>query len=148
MLGTILGCGSIGASPSRGRPTKDEVTRITEEKASKRLLRVLISETAYLIWLLRCKAVIGGRNSGGDTVKTRWTAQISERRMMDYLTATRLSRSKTHKRTLHNTWKYVQLQGSNRQQRPHTTNEGDDQEVNQSEGPIIAHTGDHEVFSG
>jgi ribonuclease HI len=146
-LGTILGCGSIGASPIRGRPTKDEATKISE-KASRRLLRVLISETAYLIWLLRCEAVIGGRSSGGDAVRTHWTVQILERRMMDYLTATRLSRNKTHKITLHNTWKYVHLQGENRQRRPHVANEGDDQETNQTGGTTIAHTGDHEVFSG
>jgi ribonuclease HI len=58
-LGTILGCRSIGVPQSRGRPTKEEAAKIAEDKAGKRLLRVLVSETAYLIWLLQCEAVVG-----------------------------------------------------------------------------------------
>jgi hypothetical protein len=147
-LGTILGCGSTGSPMSDGRPTKEEATKITEEKAGKRLLRVLVSETAYLIWLLRCESVIGERNSGEDAAKTRWRAQISERRMVDYLTATRLSRSKVHSMTLHNTWKYINIQDEQGPRQLRTTNTCDSHMVNQSGGTNIARTGEHEVFSG
>jgi ribonuclease HI len=147
-LGTILGCGSIGAPQSRGRPTKEEAAKIAEDKAGKRLLRVLVSETAYLIWLLRCEAVIGERGSGEDAARTRWRAQILERRMIDYLTATRLSRSKTRSMILHNTWKHVNMQGEREQRLLQTPNTSDSQEANHPNIPNIAHTGEHEVFSG
>jgi hypothetical protein len=147
-LGTILGCGSLGASPSKGKPTKEVATKIAEEKAERRLLRILISETAYLIWLLRCEAVVGERNSSGDAVRTRWKAQIVERRMTDYLTATRLSRSKAFTKALHNTWKYVQIRGEKGQQQPQSQNTDENREASRQTRPNITRTGEYEVFSG
>jgi hypothetical protein len=113
-----------------------------------RLLRIIISETAYLIWLLRCEAVIGKRNSSDEAVKTRWKAQIAERRMTDHLTATRLSRSKAFTKALHNTWKYVHIQGERGQRQPQSQDTDGSREASRPTVPNITHTGEYEVFSG
>ena len=59
-LGTILGCGSITLK-SENRP--EDTHGRHENKTLKgptRLLQIILSESAYLIWTLRCERVIQG----------------------------------------------------------------------------------------
>ncbi|KAI0650459.1 hypothetical protein C8Q79DRAFT_901358 [Trametes meyenii] len=52
-----------------------------------RLARICITETAYLVWVLRCERVIGGRQGEeehvGGEVRNRWLAAINRRFEMD-----------------------------------------------------------------
>ncbi|EIN12318.1 RnaseH-domain-containing protein, partial [Punctularia strigosozonata HHB-11173 SS5] len=57
-FGTVLGCGSIGQSPRHGQPGEGEVGTLNVDSARRRLMRILISETAYMIWVMRCESVI------------------------------------------------------------------------------------------
>ncbi|KAF8132768.1 hypothetical protein EV363DRAFT_1162952 [Boletus edulis] len=48
-----------------------------------RLKRILVSETAHLIWVIRCERVIGGKRHPPSTIETRWTNKINARLEID-----------------------------------------------------------------
>lgn len=99
-LGTILGASMIGFGddtlPKKGGPD--------------RLYRILISETAYLIWKLRCERVI---QHGGDPdryrssieIAHRWTAALNTRLTLDrQMTRFGLSKRALKKNIVKSTW--------------------------------------------
>ena len=51
-LGTILGCGGITLYPNRQRRNNQRQRRKTAHKGPTRLLQILLSESAYMIWVL------------------------------------------------------------------------------------------------
>ncbi|KAF8548017.1 hypothetical protein OG21DRAFT_1423825, partial [Imleria badia] len=53
------------------------------ERAYTRLLRILISESAHLIWALRCERVISERSHSATDIRTRWTNKINLRINID-----------------------------------------------------------------
>ncbi|KAH9988298.1 hypothetical protein BJV77DRAFT_1022364 [Russula vinacea] len=70
-LGTILGCGSIALI---NPPNLDEEGN--QERRSNsgavRLLQILLTESAHLIWVLRCERVIQQKNHNANEITTRW----------------------------------------------------------------------------
>ena len=54
-LGIILGCGSISLPVRNPQNPGDNQTQDTAPKGVMRLLQILISEAAHLIWVLRCE---------------------------------------------------------------------------------------------
>jgi hypothetical protein len=70
-LGTILGCESLSlpAPHQNGHPNPGR----------SRLLRLLLSESAHLIWVLRCERVIQETNHSVDSTINRWTNKINHR---------------------------------------------------------------------
>ncbi|KAJ7838133.1 hypothetical protein B0H14DRAFT_2790144, partial [Mycena olivaceomarginata] len=69
-FGEILACGVI-KKKSRGK---------------SRLYRILLSESAYLIWKLRCERVIGGKPGASDQeIENRWRWTINNRLEIDRL---------------------------------------------------------------
>jgi hypothetical protein len=76
MLGTILGCRSI-TSPQE--PTQGEGENQQQRhnyRGAMRLLQILISESAYLIWVLRCERVIQLQTHSEIKIKKRWLQAI------------------------------------------------------------------------
>ena len=70
-LGHILGCGSL-------TPTADERGTTTPmQRGITRLKRILLSESAYLIWTLRCDRVIGSHTSTCAAITTKWKNAIA-----------------------------------------------------------------------
>ncbi|KAG1818354.1 hypothetical protein DFJ58DRAFT_673376 [Suillus subalutaceus] len=63
-LGTILGCGNLHLrkhTPDKQNPNErgnDNNDAKDKTKGTARLLRILISESAYLIWVIRCDSTI------------------------------------------------------------------------------------------
>ncbi|KDQ56067.1 hypothetical protein JAAARDRAFT_133158 [Jaapia argillacea MUCL 33604] len=59
-LGTILGAGSLTMRRRRSQPARDQDNRVEASPnwGASRLLRILISESAYLIWVIQCERVI------------------------------------------------------------------------------------------
>ncbi|KAG2079380.1 hypothetical protein BD769DRAFT_1380581, partial [Suillus cothurnatus] len=53
------------------------------KKGTSRLLRILISESAYLIWTIRCKRVIHESTHNEDSVRRRWRNAIDRRLQLD-----------------------------------------------------------------
>lgn len=85
-LGIILGCGCL------------------RNKAATRLLQVTISETAHLIWVLRCERVIQGRQHTPREIKARWQKALNRRLTDDKITATKIKRSVPFTQLVEATW--------------------------------------------
>jgi ribonuclease HI len=85
-LGTILGCGLATFRDDRGKL----------KHGTQRLYRILISESAYLIWLLRNERVISrdGAPATEEEIKNRWKSAINQRLQVDKTLANRPTRGK------------------------------------------------------
>ncbi|KAJ3714448.1 hypothetical protein C8R42DRAFT_591482 [Lentinula raphanica] len=94
-FGTILGCGLIKMINDEGKHLAGD----------SRLFRIMISESAYLIWKLRCEAVIQGKEISEIEAKRRWKATIDSRLELDCLLAsTKLTKGRLDKGLVKNTW--------------------------------------------
>ena len=104
-LGTILGCGAISKRDNRN-PTENNATG--PHKAPNgpeiRLLQILISESAYLIWALRCERVIWEKRASRVEIATRWHNAINKRLTVDKITATKIKRTATAEQRVRQTW--------------------------------------------
>ncbi|KAJ7339888.1 hypothetical protein DFH08DRAFT_704917 [Mycena albidolilacea] len=85
-LGTVLGCGLAIFRDDRGKL----------KHGTQRLYRILISESAYLIWLLRNERVISrdGAPATEEGIKNRWKFAINQRLQVDKTLANRPTRGK------------------------------------------------------
>ncbi|KAJ7102968.1 hypothetical protein C8R43DRAFT_907040 [Mycena crocata] len=75
-LGSILGCGLAVFEDEKGKPLT----------STARLYRILITESLYLIWKLRCEFVIQRNGELPPTeseIRNRWVHQINERIKID-----------------------------------------------------------------
>ncbi|KAJ3828071.1 hypothetical protein F5880DRAFT_1459948, partial [Lentinula raphanica] len=98
-FGTILACGSINLQDSSKKVLPGE----------SRLFRILVSESAHLIWKLRNERVINGTEPPNiDRITKRWRAAIEGRYKIDHvLTSKRFGKCQLSKQTLRGTWKNV-----------------------------------------
>ena len=102
-LGMILGCGNL--DPGRRLSIPNENNRLRKRySGARRLLQILLSESAYLIWVLRCERVIDDKKHTKAEVEKRWMRAINRRLTEDKIIATRIKRDKTHKQRAQNTW--------------------------------------------
>ena len=95
-LSLILGCGSIAL------PLEDDES-LTHTGPS-RLLRILISESAHLIWVLRCERTIQGLHHSTNTIKSRWLNKIDHRLNLDRHIATIYNRKPVTQKLVKDTW--------------------------------------------
>ncbi|KAJ3805366.1 hypothetical protein F5876DRAFT_69854 [Lentinula aff. lateritia] len=95
-IGTILGC---GLADFRNRQKK-------REKGKSRLFRIMISESAYLIWKLRNERVINDRPALSKLqIKNRWKWTIENRLRTDcLLTSIKFSRRILSQKIIKATW--------------------------------------------
>jgi len=95
-LGTILGCGSISlpALNQNGHPNPGR----------SRLLRILLSESAHLIWVLRCERIIQGTKHSAGTTINRWTNKINHRLSLDQFITTKWNRKPITRELVEKTW--------------------------------------------
>jgi hypothetical protein len=89
-LGMILGCGCINLQSDN---ENDQQNRKSTHQGPSRLLQIILSESAYLIWVLRCKRVIQERQHTDHEIQGRWLWVINERLTIDKLTATKIKRN-------------------------------------------------------
>jgi ribonuclease HI len=80
-LGTILGCGLADFRDEKGKP----------KRGTQRLYRILMSESAYLIWKLRNDRVISrdGEPANEEEIKNKWKYAINLRLQVDITLANR-----------------------------------------------------------
>ncbi|KAG2043610.1 hypothetical protein BDR03DRAFT_851645, partial [Suillus americanus] len=104
-LGSILGCGMINL-PREPNGPNDEGREWANSKiqGASRLLRIIICESAYLIWVLRCERVIQGTNHNS---KTRWTKAIDNRLQLDRSIASKTRRNAKFTNLTKSTWSPV-----------------------------------------
>ena len=95
-LGTILGCGSV----SPPAPQNDN----HPNPGKSRLLQILLSESAHLIWVLRCKRVIQDTLHTNEAVKTRWYNKINHRLSLDRYIALKWNRKPVTQEIVKRTW--------------------------------------------
>ena len=103
-IGLIMGCGLMEIRPGEGDKPDPGLTR---------LYRILISESAYLIWKLRCERVITHDDPEHDwhpetEVLRRWEQAINLRFKLDQaMTSVRFRNKAVKRRTVLNTWRTV-----------------------------------------
>ncbi|KAG1807249.1 uncharacterized protein BJ212DRAFT_1536934 [Suillus subaureus] len=76
-------------------------------KVLGRLLRILISESAHLIWVLRCDRTINGVQHSEQSITKRWTTMINKRLQTDRITAKVIVRKENYKNLVTSTWSDV-----------------------------------------
>jgi len=102
-IGIILGCGSL--SPPNQNGQQGDRRERTNQQGQTRLLQILISEAAHLIWVLRCEQVLQQEQQHTrEEVKARWNQAINTRLSDDKINATRIKRERTFTSLIKNTW--------------------------------------------
>jgi hypothetical protein len=107
-LGIVLGVGCINIPIRR----EDQIRRDQDQqylnrcKPPTRLLRLLISETAHLVWVLRCERVIQPVNPPitDQQIRGRWLRALNDRLTCDRIIATKIKRDKNYTNLVKNTW--------------------------------------------
>ncbi|KAH8984310.1 hypothetical protein EDB92DRAFT_1803196, partial [Lactarius akahatsu] len=74
------------------------------DPGATRLLKIIISESAYLIWTLRCERIIRGKIHTEKEVVSKWLQAINRRLSEDKTTATKVLRKKYYINIVDNTW--------------------------------------------
>jgi ribonuclease HI len=106
-LGTILGCGSITSPREPAQDEGENQQQRRNYRGAMRLLQILISESAYLIWVLRCERVIQPRTHSETEIEKRWLRAINKRLIDDKITATKIKRGISHINLVKRTWEAV-----------------------------------------
>jgi len=68
------------------------------------LLQILLSESVYLIWVLRCERVIQEKIITERKISTRWHHAINERLTINEVTTTKLIRNRKYTELIKGTW--------------------------------------------
>jgi len=76
-------------------------------RGASRLLKILTSESAFLIWALRCERVIHEKNHTHQEIKSRWLNIINSRLTEDKIAASKIKRNKGFTTLVSNTWEKV-----------------------------------------
>ena len=104
-IGIVLGCGGI-TSIKPQNPNNEERGRRTNSGAV-RLLQILLTESAHLIWVLRCERVIQQKDHSENEIRNRWLSNINRRLTEDKIIATKIKRSKNIMNKVKGTWEGV-----------------------------------------
>jgi ribonuclease HI len=100
-LRTVLGCGAL-TPPTNPNPDQRRHT-----KGAMRLMRILISESAHLIWTIQCERVIREKTHSRQEIEQKWTQAINRRLTNDKITATKVKGDIAQIRKTRNTWEAV-----------------------------------------
>ena len=105
-LGTIIGCNALQTTVTKVTKDKDgrERTVKMNDKGATRLLKILISESAYLIWTLRCARTIRGQDYSQNGIEAAWRKAINRRLSKDKVLATKVLRKSLYINIVRNTW--------------------------------------------
>ena len=105
-FGTIIGCNAIQVETTRETKRRDGTSqkRKQHDQGATRLLQIIISETAYLIWTLRCQRVIHEREHTEHETLATWRKAINRRLSEDVTTAIKVLRRKQYINLVENTW--------------------------------------------
>jgi ribonuclease HI len=106
-FGTIIGCGALEIKTPRANPRRCNAAAPPEPQpnaGASRLIKILLSESAYLIWIVRCERTIRGIERTGREIDTTWRHTINRRLSEDTIAATKILRRESHKKLVKNTW--------------------------------------------
>ncbi|KAJ7923686.1 hypothetical protein B0H13DRAFT_2400978 [Mycena leptocephala] len=75
-MGLVLGCALTEFKNPQGKPSNE----------ANRLFRIIVSESAFLIWKIRCERLISRNSPHSETeIHNRWVASINNRLKIDRL---------------------------------------------------------------
>jgi hypothetical protein len=74
------------------------------DPGATRLMQIITSESAYLIWILRCERTIRDKRHSEREVEASWLRTINRRLSEDKMTATKVLRKKYYINIVKNTW--------------------------------------------
>ncbi|KAA1476630.1 ribonuclease H-like protein, partial [Dentipellis sp. KUC8613] len=110
-LGILLACGNLtltndqthinATTPNNAHPRQKPTART---QGASRLLRIIISESLYLIWTTRCEQAINGTTYSQEQITTRWYRAIQDRLVKDRIYANKIQRTKQAINKLKHTW--------------------------------------------
>ncbi|KAG1728984.1 ribonuclease H-like protein [Suillus paluster] len=103
-IGLILGCGALTFPHDPTDIDPKNKAHAAAKKGAARLLRILISESAYLIWTLRCERVIREATTTENNIIKRWIHAIDKRLQIDRVIATKHKRNQKAIAQVQNTW--------------------------------------------
>ena len=105
-LGTIVGCNALSVKTTKETKGRDGLIRKSKQhdQGATRLLQILISESAYLIWTLRCERAIREREHTEREVTAAWRKVINRRLSEDKTTAVKVLRRKSYVNLVNSTW--------------------------------------------
>lgn len=104
-IGIILGCGIISLPQAQNNEnTRNNAWNRQLTTGASRLLRILILESAYLIWVLRCERVIHSTDHSENTIKKWWINAIDKRLQLDRALASKTRRNPKTTIKVENTW--------------------------------------------
>jgi hypothetical protein len=106
-IGTILGCGSICIPIRDDQANAENIPINPASKGMTRLLQILISEAAHLIWVLRCEREIRLRTHSANEAHQRWTRAINIRLTDDKIIASKIKRDASSVERAKSTWEDV-----------------------------------------
>jgi hypothetical protein len=83
-IGVIIGCGLVRL-PDEASENEERRPRRSPRKASERLYRILISESARAIWAMRCRRVIDPKapEATEKEAQNRWRSRMNKRIELD-----------------------------------------------------------------
>ncbi|KAG1848390.1 hypothetical protein C8R48DRAFT_556470, partial [Suillus tomentosus] len=113
-IGLILGCGAISIPNTEQNWNPNDRKDAPIKKGASRLMRILISESAYLIWTIRCERVIRESTHNEDSIRRRWRNAIDKRLQLDRAHACKTRRDTKMVTKVKSTWTDVLLN-----QQPH-----------------------------
>jgi ribonuclease HI len=85
--GLVMGAGLLRAIPKTGQPVPPDPANVPS--GASRLLRILVSEAAYLIWLIRNDRAIKKKHTSARSAEAKWRYVIEDRLRLDRLLASR-----------------------------------------------------------
>ena len=105
-LGTIIGCNTLTVETLQKKKDGSGQTRLTKQQdpGATRLLKIILSESAYLIWSLRCERAIRGKERTDGEIKATWLQVINRRLSEDKTTATKVLRREQYTNMVKDTW--------------------------------------------
>ncbi|KAG2082148.1 hypothetical protein BD769DRAFT_1376598 [Suillus cothurnatus] len=103
-IGIILSCGLISIPNTQQANNAPHHRDTALKKGASRLLKILISESAHLIWTLRCERVIQETSHLEGNIKKRWINIIDCRLQLDRAIASKTRWDRKMTIRVKNTW--------------------------------------------
>ena len=87
--------------------TTDDQKKKKTHQGPTWLLQILLSESVYLIWILRCERVVQEKPLTNGEIKARWHCAINESLTINKVTAMKVTRTDKFMKLVEETWEPV-----------------------------------------
>lgn len=106
-LGIILGIGAISIADTQNNAPREHQQIPVPKRAAARLMRILMTESAHLIWAIRCERVVQEKTHTEREIRSKWLHAINKRLTEDRIIITKIKRDTAAKQLVTDTWEHV-----------------------------------------